>query len=167
MSPPDSPASNPVAVRAMTAADIPTIARWVVETPLWQRYGATMDEVARSLGEALQTGAIALAADMAGETACGFAICLPRGGFGRSAYLRLIGVRPGLTGSGVGAALLGEVERRALEISADLFLLVSDFNEGAQRFYKRHGYTQIGAIPGYVLPDVTELIFRKVLRARE
>ena len=61
----------------------------------------------------------------------------------------------------MGAALLQEVEARAT--SSDLFLLVSHFNEGAQRFYRRMGYEQIGAIPGYVLPDVTELIFRKVL----
>jgi hypothetical protein len=46
-------------------------------------------------------------------------------------------------------------------VSSDLFLLVSDFNHDAQRFYQRQGYQQIGAIPGYVLPDVSELIFRK------
>jgi ribosomal protein S18 acetylase RimI-like enzyme len=62
---------------------------------------------------------------------------------------------------GLGAELLAEVEARAE--SRDLLLLVSDFNEGAQRFYRRMGYQQIGAIPGYVLPDVSELIFRKVL----
>ena len=58
-------------------------------------------------------------------------------------------------------ALLTEVESQAK--SRDLFLLTSDFNEGAQRFYRRMGYTQIGAIPSYVVPDVTELIFRKQL----
>ena len=42
-----------------------------------------------------------------------------------------------------------------------LFLLVSDFNVDAQRFYQRHGYTQIGAIAGYVVPEVVELLFWK------
>ncbi len=87
------------------------------------------------------------------------------GAFGRSDYLRLIGVRADCAGQGIGAALLSEVEARAT--SRDLLLLVSDFNEGAQRFYRRMGYEQIGAIPGYVLPDVTELIFRKRLRLDE
>jgi ribosomal protein S18 acetylase RimI-like enzyme len=86
---------------------------------------------------------------------------VPGGAFGRSEYLRLIGVRADCAARGLGAALLSEVEARAT--SRDLILLVSDFNEGAQRFYKRMGYAQIGAIPGYVLPDVTELIFRKLL----
>ena len=86
------------------------------------------------------------------------------GAFGRSLYLRLIGVRPDCAGSGIGSALLAEAERAALESGSDLFLLVSDFNADAQRFYRHHGYEQVGAITGYVLPDVSELIFWKRLR---
>ena len=89
---------------------------------------------------------------------------IPQGTFGRSPYLRLIGVRPEAAGSGIGSALLAEVERRSAEIASDVFLLVSDFNEAAQRFYQRHGFEQIGEVSGYVLPDVTELIFRKRLK---
>jgi ribosomal protein S18 acetylase RimI-like enzyme len=84
------------------------------------------------------------------------------GAFGRSAYLRLIGVRPDKARSGIGAQLLNHIEQSIS--GTDLFLLVSDFNRDAQVFYRRQGYEQIGAIPGYVLPDVTELIFRKRLR---
>jgi ribosomal protein S18 acetylase RimI-like enzyme len=89
---------------------------------------------------------------------------IPRGAFGRSPYLRLIGVRADMAGSGIGARLLDAMEARAAEVADDLFLLVSDFNEGAQRFYRRQGYVQIGAIPGYVLPEVSELVFRKRLK---
>lgn len=130
--------------------------------PLWRRYGVTPEGATAQFAEALQRGDLVLVAegDAPGDN-CGFAWCLPGGGFGRSAYLRLIGVRADCAGHGIGAALLTEVEARAT--SNDLFLLVSDFNEGAQRFYKHMGYEQIGAIPGYVLADVTELIFRKRL----
>ena len=38
---------------------------------------------------------------------------------------------------------------------------MSDFNAAAQAFYGRLGYEQIGTIPGYVVPGVSELIFRK------
>ncbi|MCZ7547197.1 MAG: GNAT family N-acetyltransferase [Anaerolineae bacterium] len=72
-------------------------------------------------------------------------------------------MKPGLEGMGIGAALLGEAERRAASVSREMFLLVSDFNVAAQRFYQRHDYQQVGAIPGYVLPDVAELIFWKRL----
>jgi ribosomal protein S18 acetylase RimI-like enzyme len=52
-------------------------------------------------------------------------------------------------------------ERILFQNSQDVLLLVSDFNESAQRFYHRRGYEQVGALPGYVLADITELLFRK------
>jgi ribosomal-protein-alanine N-acetyltransferase len=45
-----------------------------------------------------------------------------------------------------------------------MVLLCSDFNTEAQRFYRRAGYEQVGALPDYVVPGVAELIFRKRLR---
>ena len=65
----------------------------------------------------------------------GFAWCLPEGAFGRSFYLRLLGVRADLTGRGVGAELLAAVESQAFESNSDMFLLVSDFNQAAHRFF--------------------------------
>ncbi len=49
-------------------------------------------------------------------------------------------------------------------MSAHAFLLVSDFNEDAQRFYEREGYLRVGPLPGLVLPDVAELLYWKRLR---
>jgi GNAT superfamily N-acetyltransferase len=147
----------------MTPEDFPLLAAWMVELPLFQRYNLTQSGAAAGFAAGLARGDWLLAADDE-ESACGFAWAIPGGAFGRSPYLRLIGVRADKTGGGLGAALLDEVERRAAEVAADLFLLVSDFNEAAQRFYRRQGYQQVGGIPGYVVPDVTELIFRKRLR---
>ncbi|HVU12606.1 MAG TPA: GNAT family N-acetyltransferase [Phototrophicaceae bacterium] len=144
----------------MLPDDVPAISRWMVEMPLWKRYGVTEASASAQFNDALKRGDLLLVAD-ADAAACGFAWCLRGGAFGRSDYLRLIGVRPDCAGQGIGAALLTEVEQQAH--SRDLFLLVSDFNEGAQRFYRRMGYEQLGAIPGYVVADVTELIFRKRL----
>jgi ribosomal protein S18 acetylase RimI-like enzyme len=73
-------------------------------------------------------------------------------------------VRAGYTGLGIGAALLGQAEQAAAKIAREMFLLVSDFNVDAQRFYQRQGYSPVGAIPGYVLPDVTELLYWKRLQ---
>lgn len=146
----------------MTNADVLLIAAWMVELPLWQRYGLTTEKAESRFAAGMARGDWLISAD--GETAaCGFAWAIPQGAFGRSPYLRLIGVRADAAGSGIGAALLGEIERRSAEIASDLFLLVSDFNDAAQRFYKRHGFEQVGAVSGYVLPNVTELIFRKRL----
>ena len=81
---------------------------------------------------------------------------LPRGGFGRIPYLKLLAVSEGSRGHGVGAALL-----RAIHRKGDLLLLVSDFNRRARRFYAAQGYERVGAIRGLVLPETTEIILYK------
>ena len=150
-------------IRPMIAGDIPILAAWMTETTLWRRYGLTVERATANFEAALTGGDWLLTAD-GNDVAQGFAWAIPKGTFGRSPYLRLIGVHPDAVGSGIGAGLLGAIERMAVEVSNDLFLLVSDFNRDAQRFYQKHGYQEIGSIPGYVLPDVTELIFRKRLK---
>ncbi len=154
----------PDVIRAMTTRDIPVIARWVAQVPLWQRYQLDEAKLRRQLSMALQQQDLLLVAeDETEKRACGFTWVMLRGGFGR-AYLRLIGVCPSRTGQGLGAALLKATEQTVAKQSPGLFLLVSDFNTAAQRFYLRHGYSQVGAIPAFVLPDITELIFYKVLQ---
>jgi ribosomal protein S18 acetylase RimI-like enzyme len=150
-----------VTIRPMQPEDIAPVADFMLATPLWQRYGVGRQNASAQLEQALIRHDLLLIADCDSEKATGFAWCIIGGAFGRSTYLRLIGIRPDLTGMGIGAVLLAAVEKIAVKAGDDLFLLVSDFNESAQRFYRRQGYEQVGAIPGYVLRDVTELIFRK------
>lgn len=150
-------------LRPMTADDYAPLAAWMVTVPLWQRYGLTADRAIANFGKAAQQDELLITAD-GDMPCCGFAWAMPRGAFGRSAYLRLIGVHPDYAGAGVGARLLAHVEQEVQAYSAELFLLVSDFNHDAQRFYTRHGYAQVGALHGYVLPDVVELLFWRRLR---
>ena len=84
-----------------------------------------------------------------------------RGAFDHSDYVRLIGVRPGERGRGVGRALMKYAEKVSRAQGRDLFLLVSDFNTDAQRFYQRLGFHQVGLLEDYVMPGVAELIYRK------
>jgi ribosomal protein S18 acetylase RimI-like enzyme len=158
--------SDPI-VRPMTVTDIPVVAAWMPALPLWQRYGVTVESATRMFERAIAQDDIVLTADIPDEaTACGLLRCLRRGAFGLSPYVSTLGVQAGYQNRRIGAALLNEAERVASEASADLFLLASDFNTDAQRFYRRQGYTQIGAIADYVVPGVTELIFRKRLSVR-
>ena len=149
-------------IRPMTIDDLPILAAWMVETPLWMRYHLTIEKAVSNFEVALSRAEWLIIAELDSRPD-GFAWAIPKGTFGRSPYLRLIGVHPDKAGVGMGAQLLDEIERMAAAVSKDIFLLVSDFNTDAQRFYVRHGYEQIGAIPAYVVPDVTELIFRKRL----
>ena len=155
---------KPIHIRSMTLEDMPTVAAWVSTIPLWKHYQLTAEKAHAQFKQALEQGEWLVVADLGqDDRACGFAWCLAEGAFGRSTYLRLIGVCPDCAGKGIGAALLARAEQFALTVGNDLFLLVSDFNTDAQRFYQHQSYEQIGTVPGYVLPDVTELIYRKRL----
>ena len=156
---------SPFTFRPMEGPDIPLLAGWLAELPLLQRYGLSTERAQEALNQALRkldTLSVCDPTESPGH-ACGLAWVMPTGGFGRSAYLRLLAVSGEHAGLGIGSALLAHAEQLASGLSQDMLLLVSDFNTDAQQFYRRHGYVQIGALPGYVLPDVTELLFRKLL----
>ena len=153
------PAATP-RIRPFVPTDAMACGAIVEATPLWQRYGLSGAQLAQRL---LETSDPVLVAEREGQLV-GFAWILRRGAFGRSAYLRLIAVAPERRGERIGEALLEAFEALAREVGDDGFLLVSDFNEGAQRFYARLGYAQVGRLEDLVLPGVAELLFRKRLR---
>ncbi len=151
-------------IAPLAERDLEPCAALMAGSEPWTRYGVDLDAARALWRGALETGA---AVDVArrGETTCGFAWYIPRGGFGLSGYLKLLGVQRDARGQGVGAALLAHVEGRARDDGqAELILLVSDFNLPAQRFYVAHGYRRVGAIPDYVCPGIEELIYIKRLR---
>jgi ribosomal protein S18 acetylase RimI-like enzyme len=147
----------------MEPGDIPVVASWMVTDSLWQRYQLSEERISADFAAGLQRDDLLLVVD-AGLPARAFAWCLPGGMFGAFPYLKRIGVDPGCSGQGLGSLLLGRLERELLDRQRqDLFLLVSDFNLDAQRFYLRHGYQEIGRIPDLALPGVAEVLFRKQL----
>ncbi len=146
-------------MRPFVESDAEACGAIVAETPLWHRYGLTGEALAARLRATTDVVHVAVSAGRC----VGFAWVMRRGAFGRSAYLRLVAVEPSLRGQGVGERLLRAFEATALESSPDAFLLVSDFNLQAQKFYRREGYVEVGRLDGFVLPDVAELVFRKRL----
>jgi len=152
-------------IRPLAPDDVPALARLMAGDPLWQRYGVTEESAARRLCEgfaagATIAGATIAVAEIAGEPA-GFVWYVERGAFNRSGYIMLIGVQGDARGAGVGRALMQHAEAALFVQAADIFLLVSDFNTAAQAFYGRLGYEHVGTIPDYVVPGISELIFRK------
>jgi GNAT superfamily N-acetyltransferase len=149
-------------IRPLVAADVAVLAPAIARLPLLVRYRRDAAALGRDLGDALARGDGLLAADD-GAGACGLAWFLPRGTLALGGYLRLIAVVPGREGAGVGAALLAAFERAVAAESRHAFLLVSDFNTDAQRFYERHAYHRVGTLPRLVLPDADELLYWKPL----
>ena len=144
----------------MTPDDVPAVAAIMAGNALWQRYGVTADSAARRLQRGLEAGATIVVAAVEGCIA-GFVWYVTEGAFQRSGYIMLFAVDPDVQGRGIGRMLLAHAEAALFAISSSIVLLVSDFNTAAQRFYLRHGYTQVGALPDYVKPGVSELIYYK------
>ncbi|HHW88485.1 MAG TPA: GNAT family N-acetyltransferase [Chloroflexi bacterium] len=144
----------------MTLADVSAVAAIMADNLLWQRYGVTMASATRRLQRGLETSATIAVAEVE-ERVAGFVWYVAEGAFQRSGYIMLFGVAPDMQGQGVGRALLTYAERALFAANASIVLLVSDFNHDAQRFYQRHGYVQVGALPDYVKTGVNELIYYK------
>lgn len=150
-------------IRPLAPADVPDLARGLAALPLMERYGRGAAALERALSAALARGEGLLVAEDGGAPR-GLAWFLPSGTLALGGYLKLIAVLPGGEGRGAGGALLAAFEAETAKASAHAFLLVSDFNAGAQRFYARAGYARVGALPGLVLPDVAEVLYWKRLR---
>ena len=147
-------------IRAIQKEDIPALAQMMAATALWQRYNVTEESAAQRLQSGLDHGATILVAEIE-QTAVGFVWYVTSGAFNRSGYIMLIGVEQSARSTGVGRALMREAETILFEKVNDVFLLVSDFNTDAQKFYQRLGYEQVGVIRDYVIEGIDELIFRK------
>ncbi len=144
-------------IRELRPADLAPLCAVLCRLPLLQRYGHTPAGLAERLRAAGERGERLLVAETTGPIGLGW---FSRDGtLGVGGYLRLIAVAE--PARGTGAALLAAFEREVFAASAHAFLLVSDFNQDAQRFYERHGYQRVGALPGLVLADVSELIYWK------
>jgi len=146
-------------IRDATLDDLPILAERLGPLPLFVSYGHTRARLEGLLGAALERGERLVVLDDQGPR--GLAWFQTSGTLGTGGYLRLIAVDPSFHGKGSGSLLLQAFEAETFEVSANAFLLVSDFNDGAQRFYARHGYRHVGSLPGLVLAQVTEEVYWK------
>src|SRR6267142_206397 len=76
-------------------------------------------------------------------------------------YIQSICVAPGNRASGIGRLLMAHAETRIFRDTPNVFLMVSDFNAAARRFYERLGYRTIGEIPEYLVAGRSEILMRK------
>ena len=149
-------------LRPLRMNDCQPAAEIVGANPIWRdTYNYTTEAAARDLLYASSHGDYVLGAF--DKTIVGFCWILPKGGFGRSPYLRLIAVDPSGQSKGVGAHLLDKAEADFKKTAKHLFLMVSDFNSRAQAFYAARGYHKVGMVPHFVLPTVDEQIWMKEL----
>jgi len=145
-------------VRPFEPADIDAVNDLLATHYPWTEYEASFTINPETLGDAGE----ALVASVDG-TFAGFVWWLPDGAFGRSGYVKLVGVHRDHQSGGVGTTLMDAAETALFDAGGrtDVFLLVSAFNDGARRFYDHRGYEQVGTIEDYVEEGTNEVLLRK------
>jgi ribosomal protein S18 acetylase RimI-like enzyme len=147
----------------MREADVAACASIVLAVPLWRPYGVATDDAAQAVvADALAGACRGLVAEDAGRIV-GFVVFAVRGTFAHSGYVRSVAVAPDAQHQGVGGRLMDEAEAAILGSGPNVFLLVSSWNTGAQRFYERRGYRRIGELADYIRRGITEVVYRKTL----
>lgn len=79
-------------------------------------------------------------------------------------YLNILGLLPGFSGRGIGDVALQwfEAEARRAKVR-NVWLCVSSFNSGAERFYRAHGYSRAAALDDLTIAGTDEILMRKRL----
>lgn len=96
-----------------------------------------------------------------GAGLAGFLILCLTGAF--VGYIQTICIDPARRGQGLGSRLVEFAERRILEVSPNVFMCVSSFNQDARRLYERLGYKVVGELTDYIVRGYSEFLLRKTL----
>jgi len=151
----------PPVIRDYAEGDRAAVIALLAGSDPWTRLGYGAKDWDRLfLAVQADQGRQAYVADLDGAVS---AVALIRPRFLLGDYLELLAVAPAACGRGLGAALLTHLEGIVFARTRNFFVCVSDFNEGARRFYARQGYTEIGPIPNLLVNGSAELLLRKTL----
>lgn len=144
-------------IRRMKPEDRPAVVALLLDSEPWKWLGYTAADWEQYFAPIPQ-GRDSYVADLDRNVA---GIAVVRQKFLLGDYLELFGVASGARGKGLGKLLLAHVESIVFARAKNLFACVSDFNEGARRFYKKQGYLEIGPMPDFLIPGSAEILLRK------
>lgn len=98
------------------------------------------------------------------QSLVGYACYGPTPGTDRGYDLYWIAVAPASQHSGVGTALLNDVERRVVADNARMMIIETssrDTYAGTRRFYQRHGYDEVARVGSFYAPDDDRIVYSK------
>lgn len=81
-------------------------------------------------------------------------------------YIKILCVSSGFRGKGIGHRLMEFAENRIFSEFPNIFLCVSSFNTGAQRFYQSLGFHVVGELTNYLIEGHSEILMRKTIGPR-
>lgn len=141
--------------RPMNGSESEACARMMAESEPWITLKRGYNESLEIISDPSREVYLAV---IDGEIA-GFVVLEMSGAF--VGYVKSICVSPRWRGRGVGGRLMSFAEERVFSEAPNMFLCVSDFNEGALRFYERLGYEAVGELRDYIVPGRSEILMRK------
>lgn len=121
----------------------------------WRKLGLTRAHCLKSLGVPFRETYML----KAGRRIAGLVTITMYGTF--KGYIQSLFVAEGFRGEGLGEKLMAFAEKKVFARSPNVFLCVSSFNKGAQRFYRRLGYKKAGLLRDFVRKGSDELLLRK------
>jgi [ribosomal protein S18]-alanine N-acetyltransferase len=144
-------------IRPYSPSDREAVIRMLAGSDPWKRLGYTDVHWERFFNP-LPEGRDGFVVEQGG-TVVGLALIRQR--FLLGDYLELLAIEPAAQGHGLGGKLLTYLESLVFARVNNLFVCVSDFNAAARRFYRRHGYQEIGPMPNFLIPGTAEILLRK------
>jgi ribosomal-protein-alanine N-acetyltransferase len=146
-----------VSITPISHEDLDAAADAIASGEIFQQYGFDQ-EVAR---ETLRNAHGKVVVARLDGAVVGVAIYWTDGLMPAPAYLRILAVKEGVRGKGVGRALLRYIEGEAFQRGPNLFLCCTRTNVLARRFYEREGYQVVGELPDFIQQGIHEVLYRK------
>lgn len=126
----------------------------------WASYGYPADAIASYLAGDERDG-VRLVLRVDGEVAGALGL---QTAWLRGPYIRFLAILPAYQGRGLGTAILTWIEDEARKAEQrNVWVIASQINTGAIRFYERHGFTQTAQLDGLAYDDRIEILMRKQL----
>ena len=134
-----------------------TCAKMMAESEPWRTLGRDYEASLEMVSDPSREVYLALM----GEEIVGFVVIVMTGAF--IGYVQSIYTAPEWRSRGIGSRLMSFVEDRIFREAPNVFICVSDFNEGAQRLYQRLDYEVVGELKNYLVSGKSEVLMRKTI----
>lgn len=149
-----------IKIKPLFSVDIGICTEIICSSVLAEKYGYIKENINNMLLKALENKEKIFIANI-DKDIVGLIWFDTKGTFTVAPYLKLIVIDERYKGNNIGSTLLDFYENECKETKKHYFLLVSDFNINAIKFYERKGYKQIGTIPSFVKKNINEIIMLK------
>jgi ribosomal protein S18 acetylase RimI-like enzyme len=132
----------------------------VKNSNLWDAYYKTNPYHESTLEEMISKKQVYVATNK-NNKCVGFMGIINNGCFGKFSYLSILAVKEKFRNNGIGELLVNKFEAIGFKRADRVFILVSDFNKRARKFYRKLGYKKVGNIPNLFKVGVSENLLVK------